>query len=247
MWRRARPAGAEPRDPPFTRPGDRVRRSIPRRCDVGLRRPFSDTTPTRYERELTNVYVARNRMRAQRACLGIREKTRGGGTRALEDIDKIIPIPLRPSRRSRLFLPLPFLYSAPSRPRACYSGVSQAPLWHVSRVSLSLSFSAPFPPTRAGSPTARKVASGWLEGKRIRREEGEGERGASGSRPDRHSRNDFVLRACLIMNPHPGEAPPPFARRTTTSSSSPRGSSRGVGYREGEESAVEKEVAVAGS
>lgn len=49
------------------------------------------------------------------------------------------------------------------------------------------------------------------------------------------------------MNPHPGEAPPPFARRTSTSSSSPRGSSRGVGYREGEESAVEKEVAVAGS
>lgn len=30
--------------------------------------------------------------------------------------------------------------------------------------------------------------------------------------PSRHSRNDFVLRACLIMNPHPVEAPPPFAR-----------------------------------
>lgn len=28
--------------------------------------------------------------------------------------------------------------------------------------------------------------------------------------PSRHSRNDFVLRACLIMNPHPVEAPPPF-------------------------------------
>lgn len=55
---------------------------------------------------------------------------------------------------------------------------------------------------------------------------GVGER-TSGNRPDRHSRNDFVLRACLIMNPHPGEAPPPFARRTTTSnSSSSRGSSR---------------------
>ena len=25
----------------------------------------------------------------------------------------------------------------------------------------------------------------------------------------RHNRNDFVLRACLIMNPHPVEAPPP--------------------------------------
>lgn len=30
--------------------------------------------------------------------------------------------------------------------------------------------------------------------------------------PSRHNRNDFVLRACLIMNPHPVEAPPPFAR-----------------------------------
>lgn len=49
----------------------------------------------------------------------------------------------------------------------------------------------------------------------------------SGNRPGRHNRNDFVLRACLIMNPHPGEAPPPFARRTTTSnSSSSRRSSR---------------------
>jgi len=55
---------------------------------------------------------------------------------------------------------------------------------------------------------------------------GVGER-TSGNRPGRHSRNDFVLRACLIMNPHPGEAPPPFARRTTTSNSSSfRGSSR---------------------
>lgn len=67
-----------------------------------------------------------------------------------------------------------------------------------------------------------------------------GER-TSGNRPGRHSRNDFVLRACLIMNPHPGEAPPPFARRTTTSnSSSSRGSSRRGGrvHGEGEESAV---------
>jgi len=55
---------------------------------------------------------------------------------------------------------------------------------------------------------------------------GVGER-TSGNRPGQHSRNDFVLRACLIMNPHPGEAPPLFAQRTTTSSSSSsRGSSR---------------------
>ena len=29
----------------------------------------------------------------------------------------------------------------------------------------------------------------------------------------RQNRNDFVLRACLIMNPHPVEAPPPSEER----------------------------------
>lgn len=71
----------------------------------------------------------------------------------------------------------------------------------------------------------------------------------SGSRPGRHSRNDFVLRACLIMNPYPGEAPPPFARRTIITSSSPRGNTRGQDTRrEGvESSAAEKEETAAGS
>lgn len=134
----------------------------------------------------------------------------------VEDIDKIIP-PASPA--------------ASSRPRLLFRSIPGVPLARLSRVTLSFSFSAPFPPTRAdltyrgGEGRAKR---GWLEGKRIcdGGQKGVSE-GTSGSRPDRHSRNDFVLRACLIMNPHPGEAPPPFARRTTTSSSSGSEHSRG--------------------
>jgi len=171
------------------------------------------------------------------ARVQVSAKTRGGGT--VEDIDKIIP-PASPA--------------APRGPgRAYYSGASQASLWHVSPASLCPSHTLPlFHPLERTSPTVKRAKRGWLEGKRIcdGGQKGVSE-GTSGSRPDRHSRNDFVLRACLIMNPHPGEAPPPFARRTTTSSSSSREfSGEEVGYvarGEGEESAVEKEETVAGS
>lgn len=170
----------------------------------------------------------RRRRRVYNAPLNARvqvsAKTRGGGTTARwEDIDKIIP---------------PVRLSAPSRPRTLFQGIPGVPLAHLSRVFLSVFLRVPlvlFHPLERGSPTARRAKRGWLEGKRIytRRRMRERDEGGGWGNDDewkpprhRHSRNDFVLRACLIMNPHPGEAPPPFARRTTTNGSSPRGSSR---------------------
>jgi len=133
---------------------------------------------------------------------------------------------------TKSFLPRLLPYRA-APGRAFYSGASQASLWHVSPASLYPSRTLPlFHPLERTSPTAKRAKRGWLEGKRIcdGGQKGVSE-GTSGSRPDRHSRNDFVLRACLIMNPHPGEAPPPFARRTTTSGSSSREFSGGeVGH-----------------
>lgn len=154
---------------------------------------------------------------ALNARVQVSAKTRGGGTRG------------RGHRRNHPYLPSSF----PHHPgRARYFRASQASLWHISLASLCL-FRPPslFHPLQPGSPTAKRARRRWLESKRICGERWKGEGGSdgtSGSRPGRHSRNDFVLRACLIMNPHPGEAPPPFAR-TTTSSSNPRGSSRGGG------------------
>jgi len=154
---------------------------------------------------------------ALNARVQVSTKTRGGGTRG------------RGHRRNHPYLPSSF----PHHPgRARYFRASQASLWHISLASLCL-FRPPslFHPLQPGSPTAKRARRRWLESKRICGERWKGEGGSdgtSGSRPGRHSRNDFVLRACLIMNPHPGEAPPPFAR-TTTSSSNPRGSSRGGG------------------
>lgn len=94
MRRRARPTGAEPRGPPSA--AGRVRRGMRRRCDVGLRRPFSDTTPTRYERGRTNVHVGRNRMRAQRACLDAREDAWWRNARARGHRQNHPHLPLRP-------------------------------------------------------------------------------------------------------------------------------------------------------
>lgn len=49
----------------------------------------------------------------------------------------------------------------------------------------------------------------------------------------RHSRNDFVLRACLIMNPHPVEAPPPRGNGTPGVTLAPRGRGAAVPSRAG--------------
>lgn len=87
----------------------------------------------------------------------------------------------------------------------------------------SLSFFLSFLSARCCNARERQ---GGVEKKRERKRAGQregkietGNKGMSGKRrlgwkppQSRHSRNDFVLRACLIMNPHPVEAPPPFAR-----------------------------------
>lgn len=161
-------------------------------------------------------------VRVLNARVQVSAKTHGGGMRA-EDIDKIIP----PA--------LPFPYSRIPTARIIPEHPSRASLRHISLESICPSRSLLlFHPLERGSPTYREGEKGVVRGQEDMRGgwEGVGER-TSGNRPGRHSRNDFVLRACLIMNPHPGEAPPPFARRTTTSnSSSSRGSSRrgGRGY-----------------
>lgn len=120
------------------------------RCTLAVLR-FSYLLPARAS---LRMYYLHPLVCALNARVQVSAKTRGGGTRAVEDIDEIIPT--SPP-------------SFPHRPgRARYFRASQASLWHISLASLCL-FRSPslFHPLEPGSPTARRAWRGWLEGKRI--------------------------------------------------------------------------------
>lgn len=190
--------------------------------DAGSLRPCFDTyTHPLRARERTNLHVARV------VCALPARASKYPQRRAVEELHAVERTCTKSLPSYASYAPFSLSFRALTSPRHPR---------HPFGTSLTSLYPSLCPPPSACQAThssgvhlpSRRRVRGRLEGKRIyggtMGRQGGG--GPSGSRPGRHSRNDFVLRACLIMNPHPGEAPPPFARRT---SSRPRGSSRGVG------------------
>lgn len=124
-------------------------------CNVGLRLPILPLLVTG-ARAYECTAPAPVAVRALNARVQVSTKTHGGGTRAVEDIDKIIP----PA--------LPF--SAPSRPRAVFRDILAERPFGTSLSCLSVPLVlCPFSTHLSGAhlPTASRAKRGWLEGKRI--------------------------------------------------------------------------------